>query len=124
MPRSVKKPCGRAPACGELVEQGVRFCPAHEQLDPARQRERERGSAASRGYGADWRRRRAYHLRREPLCRECAKEGRTTAGTDVDHIVARAKGGTDEPENLQTLCHAHHSEKTYREDGSFGRKTA
>lgn len=37
--------------------------------------------------------------------------------TDVDHIISRAKGGTDERSNLQPLCHACHSEKTNREDG-------
>lgn len=121
MPRAGLRQCGRA-GCGELVPRGVRFCPADTAAAPEREYDRERGSASSRGYGTDWRRRRDAHLRREPLCRTCAKEGRVTAATDVDHIVSRAKGGLDIDANYQSLCHAHHSAKTAREDGGFGRR--
>ena len=122
MPRAAMKPCGR-PGCGELAENGRRFCKADGATSPAeRQYDRDRGTAASRGYGAEWRARRDAHLRREPLCRECSKTGRVTPATDVDHIVARAKGGGEEDENLQSLCATHHSIKTNREDGGFGRR--
>ncbi len=36
-------------------------------------------------------------------------------GTDVDHIINLAKGGTDDPANLQLLCTWHHKQKTARE---------
>jgi hypothetical protein len=61
---------------------------------------------------------RAQVLVEEPTCRVC---GAPT--TDVDHVVAVAV----RPDlvvvrsNLQGLCHAHHSAKTTREDGGFGR---
>ena len=38
----------------------------------------------------------------------------------ADHIIARAKGGTDDPENLRGLCLGHHARKTNLEDGGFG----
>lgn len=54
-------------------------------------------------------------LRSDPLCVLCLAEGRTTLATDVDHIVPRRQGGSDEASNLQPLCHSHHSQKTGRE---------
>lgn len=79
-----------------------------------------RVSASKRGYGRLWERLRAMVLAKEPLCRKCAQDGVTRAATDVDHIVPQSRGGTDEPNNLQPLCHWHHSRKTATEDGGFG----
>ncbi len=39
----------------------------------------------------------------------------TYKGKDVDHIVNVAKGGSDDPSNLQLLCDWHHKQKTARE---------
>ena len=55
---------------------------------------------------------RAGHLAREPLCRECAKEGLITQATIVDHIIALAEGGPDTLDNRQSLCGPHHDAKT------------
>lgn len=77
--------------------------------------ERQRGSAASRGYGADWRRLRAEFLAEHPFCVKCGEPA-----TDVDHVVPREQGGSDEWENLQAMCAKHHSRKTAMEDGGFG----
>lgn len=80
-----------------------------------------RGSSAARGYGRRWRKLRESVLRRRPLCEDCLARGLTVAAEDLDHVVARAKGGTDDEANLRPLCHACHSAKTVREDGGFGR---
>jgi 5-methylcytosine-specific restriction protein A len=77
----------------------------------------DRPSAASRGYGGRWRKLRLIVLAEEPVCRMCGRE----ASEHVDHIVARAKGGSDERENLQGLCASCHARKTARHDGGFGR---
>lgn len=48
-------------------------------------------------------------------CQAC---GRVTEGGEVDHIVPLAKGGTDDPSNLQWLCREPcHADKTAREMG-------
>ena len=57
-------------------------------------------------------------LRAHPLC---SVDDCNAAATDVDHIVPLAEGGNDSAENLQTLCHSHHSRKTAIEDGGWGR---
>lgn len=95
-------------------------CPKHER-SANRAYEQRRGSAHSRGYGADWRAKRERVLDAEPLCRSCAREGRTAAAVDIDHIVPKHDGGTDDLSNLQPLCHDCHSAKTTRE-GRFGRR--
>jgi 5-methylcytosine-specific restriction enzyme A len=70
-------------------------------------RERQRGSAASRGYDARWRKLRKAFLQANPWCVRCG-----APATDVDHIIPRSAGGTDDWSNLQALCHACHSAKT------------
>jgi hypothetical protein len=52
----------------------------------------------------------------EPFCR-C---GYGQPATDVDHILPRRAGGSDEHGNLQSLAHGHHSRKTALRDGGFG----
>lgn len=59
--------------------------------------------------------RRARWLKANPLCVECKREGRTTVATVPDHKVPLWKGGPDTPENLQSLCRAHHDAKTAAE---------
>jgi 5-methylcytosine-specific restriction endonuclease McrA len=60
-----------------------------------------------------------------PMCADPfgvhAKDGIAVPGTEVDHIIARAAGGTDAWENLQNLCTSCHSRKTVECDGGFGR---
>ena len=122
MPDRPLRPCRRV-GCSALTRSASGYCDAHagdvEAKRQARQADydRRRGSASARGYGARWRAIRAAVLRDEPLCRACAAAGRTTPATDVDHIVARARGGTDERGNHQPLGHSCHSSKTAREDG-------
>lgn len=77
-----------------------------------------RPSAARRGYGRAWRKLRAAVLLDRPVCEAC---GRAEA-TDVDHVVRRGAGGSDDLANLMALCHPCHSKKTVAADGGFGRK--
>jgi len=84
-----------------------------------------RGSAASRGYGRDWRRLRAQVLAEEPLCRFCQERGQLTPAQEVDHIETIA----DRPDlrldrsNLRPLCTPCHSRRT-RRDGRGAASTA
>ena len=63
-----------------------------------------------------WRKLRAWHIAREPLCRECKAKGKVTQGQVVDHIQPRSQGGASlDPDNLQTLCHKCHNRKRAKE---------
>jgi 5-methylcytosine-specific restriction protein A len=84
------------------------------QLAQAKHRQQKRLYATNHPV---WRRIREDTLRREPLCRECNKHGRITAGDTVDHINGDTYNNSSE--NLQALCKACHDRKTGRETG-FG----
>lgn len=89
------------------------------------QADSRRGSAASRGYDADWRRLRLQYLAAHPLCLFCADADRVEAATVVDHIVPIA----DRPDlrldwsNLRPLCKPCHDRHTAREQ-AFGGKAS
>jgi 5-methylcytosine-specific restriction protein A len=83
--------------------------------------ERQRPSAARRGYGPRWRRARAAYLRRHPLCVSCAAAGRLEPATVVDHVVPHRgdPGLFWNPGNWAALCKRCHNRKTARE-GRWG----
>lgn len=99
MPRRLAAPC-RQPGCPDLD------CQEHRSKSPDR-----RASASTRGYGRRWQRLRLMYLRHNPICEA---RGCERPATDVDHKKPKRDGGTDEVENLQALCHSHHSQKTAR----------
>lgn len=73
-------------------------------------------TASDRGYGYKWQKLRELVIRRDKgLCQECLRLGFVTAGSDVDHILSKAKGGTDDLSNLQLLCKECHKKKTQEE---------
>jgi 5-methylcytosine-specific restriction enzyme A len=66
----------------------------------------------------EWKRVRAEHLTREPLCVLCLAAGRKTPGHHVDHITPISQGGEwFDSSNLQSLCHECHSLKTLGDKG-------
>lgn len=83
-------------------------------------------SSHSRGYGAEWRKRRERILKRDNgICQPCLKKGIVHSGNEVDHIISKAKaeqmGWTKEQveadSNLQTICTEEHKKKTAEENG-------
>jgi 5-methylcytosine-specific restriction protein A len=83
--------------------------------------ERQRPSAARRGYGSRWRRARQAFLKRNPLCVACRAEGQLEAATVVDHVVPH-RGDTRlfwDRANWQSMCKSCHDAKTARE-GRWG----
>jgi 5-methylcytosine-specific restriction endonuclease McrA len=65
------------------------------------------GASALRVGGSTrrWRRLRAAQLVREPICQVL---GCDRPAVEVDHLVARVDGGTDDPDNLVSLCREDH----------------
>lgn len=94
-----------------------------EQKARRQQSDRQRGSAAERGYGARWDRNSSWY-RKQPECILCACGCKRLAEV-VDHIIA-VSGPDDELfwklTNWQPLAKVCHREKTNRFDGGFGRK--
>lgn len=120
MPNASPKPC-RHLGCGKLVADGG-WCEEHKRDSNAnRFADTHRGSRHDRGYGTAWDKLRLFILKRDNgLCQPCIKQGRVTRATQVDHIVQKKSGGTDEESNLQAICSECHKQKTARE-ASHGR---
>lgn len=84
-----------------------------------------RGTAAERGYGAEWQRLRKRILKRDNwLCRSCREVGIVKSATNVDHITPRAEGGTEDENNLQSLCKDCHDMKTLSESARASKPSA
>jgi len=118
MPHKMPHPCG-APGCPNTVNNG-RYCDVHKQSV-----DEPRGTSARRGYGYKWQQLRRMFLREHPLCADPFSRhgGVPPLATDVDHITRKRDGGTDDPSNLQGLCHSCHSMKTRAEMGVGGDKS-
>lgn len=103
--------CCLQPGCPVLVARG--YCQTH-----AAERERARPNADVRKWyhTARWQRLRLQVQQEQPLCDDCADEGRVESGTDVDHTIPHR----GDPvlfwnrSNLRNKCHRHHSQKTAR----------
>lgn len=126
MPDAAPHSCS-APGCSAIVPAGVRACSAHA-ASRWREQDERRLSPSLRGYDRAWYRflaayrlgagldttRPDYHLHLDARNR-CAVCG-TRYGLEFDHIIPLSRGGARlDPDNVQPLCHRHHSEKTRRE---------
>lgn len=78
--------------------------PATFSSRPKQPRAKHGGSHARRGRIAAYRRLRERLLSEEPLCRYCRSTGLIRGATVLDHIVALALGGTEDPANLAPSC--------------------
>lgn len=50
--------------------------------------------------------------RDQGLCQVCLRLGRIELAREVDHLLAKAEGGTDDESNLQAICRQCHAVKT------------
>ena len=114
-PSAAPTPC-RHPGCRELVVRG--YCDQHRKLSHQQHKQsvQEDYKERNRFYQrAAWKQLRAAHLRFEPLCRQCASDGRLVAAEVVDHIIEISDGGAAlDDTNLQSLCKSCHNSKTIR----------
>lgn len=60
-----------------------------------------------------WRELRAMYIKEKPLCEWCNEEGVVKGADVVDHIKEIRDGGERlDQENLMSMCHMHHNQKT------------
>lgn len=112
MPMAMPSPCA-APFCPELTVS--RFCTNHSERTSGY--DAHRPSAAKRGYGRRWGRLRRMVLSSQPKCSGWPKGTKCwSAANEVDHIVPKVDGGSDQLSNLQGLCKPCHSRKTLEEN--------
>jgi 5-methylcytosine-specific restriction protein A len=77
-----------------------------------------RTSRHDRGYGTAWDKLRRHIMQRDKhLCQPCKRASMITPAQQVDHIIPKAKGGTDDEDNLQAICKTCHEGKTIQDSG-------
>jgi 5-methylcytosine-specific restriction protein A len=103
MPHSAPRPCSNR-TCSGLTRNGVCGVCGPIRRGNDRSYDAHRGTAAERGYDHTWRKVRHMYLSSEPLCFDCKGGGRVTIATEVHHIIAKRNGGTNEEDNLMSLC--------------------
>lgn len=111
MPTQAARPCNNK-QCTGLVRNGACSVCGSQRRGKDRAYDQRRGTAAERGYDATWRKLRRMQLAIEPLCRDCNRGGGVVLATEVHHIRAVRDGGTNELENLMSLCKPCHSRRT------------
>lgn len=117
MPYKPKRPCSY-PGCSLLVESG-QYCGEHQKLMDKRYNKHERDPSTNKRYGRAWKRIRDRYIKSHPLCEECKKQGKVTAAQEVHHILPLSRGGTNDIENLMSLCTSCHSLITAKEGGRW-----
>lgn len=109
MPSAAPRPCSH-PGCGVLVRDGSGRCAKHPKQSWSK-----KPTAAKRITGRPLQRLRAELFAREPLCRECDRNGFVRLATQRDHIRSLEEGGTDTEDNVQPLCDDCHDIKSKAE---------
>ena len=109
MPWKPMKPCGN-PGCPNLVPAGTRYCEKHQKQDNRDYDRYHRDPAHKERYhSSSWARIRKAKLNTDPLCEECRKAGRYTKATLVHHRLPLSEGGSNNFDNLESLCDSCHS---------------
>jgi 5-methylcytosine-specific restriction endonuclease McrA len=110
-------PTCSAAGCMATASRTTGRCPAHPK--PAR--------TPRPGTGRRWLATRGRVLRRDNwTCQHCGHRDVTGASLEVDHVLPVARGGSDELDNLRTLCRPCHRERTAadRRQGGGGASVA
>lgn len=113
MPPRTPKAC-RVRGCRSTTTDPSGYCENHKgegwkSYKPGQSRQQ-------RGYGTKWEVIRERILKRDKgLCQNHLRQGVVKQASCVDHVMAKAHGGTDEDSNLESLCWSCHATKTARE---------
>lgn len=124
MPHRLKKPCAY-PGCPELVQAEQTYCNEHKRkVKGQRDKEynRQRDPRSRKFYGsARWKKLRNKYIKQNPLCEHCQEKDKVTAATEVDHIIPIEVDWSRRLEwnNLQSLCHRCHMQKTQEDKKKY-----
>ena len=113
--RTRRRRCGGRQRAASLV--GVRLPFTNAQANRER-KVRQIASGATAVYNSNrWRKLRAMKRSQDPMCEQCAREGRITPAQQVDHRepIARRPDRVWDLTNLESLCIPCHSRKTFCE---------
>lgn len=110
MTQRFSKPCLQ-PGCPEFAQVGG-YCIQHKR-QTMRQYNQSRDADTQRLYNSThWKHLRDRYKSRYPLCQACERQGHTTVGTVIDHVIEYKPGDNFfDWNNLQNLCASCHNAK-------------
>lgn len=103
--------------CNKIMHS--KYCDDHKHIQSDVSRE-TRGTTSEQGYGTIWQKVRKIHLLNYPLCEDCKTTGIVKPAKEVHHKIELRKGGTNEDDNLQSLCKSCHSKRTRMSKEAIG----
>jgi len=106
MPYRPKKPCARS-GCANLTH--GRYCDEHAKADMREYNKYERDPESNKRYGRNWKKIRAAFISANPLCEVCKDSGRFAPAAVVHHKKKLSDGGTNDKDNLMSMCESCHS---------------
>lgn len=109
MPYKPKKPCSH-PGCPNLT--GKQYCQLHASQANREYDQYRRRPDHNKLYGRRWKTIRDLYISKHPLCENCLKAGRYVPAEEVHHIQPLDSGGSNDDENLMSLCKSCHSSIT------------
>ena len=113
MPYKPKKPCAQQ-GCPNLTY--GRYCDEHTKSEMQMYNKRQRDSESNKRYGREWKKIRAAFLSANPLCEACKSSGKFAPATLVHHKRKLSDGGTNDKNNLVSLCGGCH-DRLHAEQG-------
>jgi len=106
VPKKPKKPC-RYPGCPKLTD-GV-YCEEHKTVANRQYEKYGRKYNKADRYGYAWQKVRARYVKLHPFCEVCFDNGTLTPVEHVHHIKPLDEGGTNDFDNLMSVCQSCHS---------------
>ena len=105
MPYMCKRPCSY-PGCPRLTN--GRYCEEHQKEMNRDYEKRLRDPDTKKRYGRSWERIRKQYVSLHPFCEECYERGIITPVEHVHHKIPLTEGGTNDFDNLESLCKSCH----------------
>lgn len=112
LPRKPRRGCAYG-RCPRLAEEGDIYCAEHRKLfqreEWKRYDQQDRDPESNKRYGRSWREIRYRYAKAHPYCEKCFSEGRMVPLDEVHHKIPLSRGGTNDPDNLMSLCQSCHT---------------
>ena len=116
MPNLPPKPCTKAGCTAYQSTKGR--CDAHQP----KHNWKHTKTRHERGYDSNWYKIRARVLKRDNhlcQCDDCKINGIYLPANEVDHIIPKSRGGTDDYTNLMAINTECHKKKTHKESKHY-----
>lgn len=117
MPPRIPRSC-KQKGCPKTTTNTSGYCETHKNINTGWVKYHKGKNRHERGYGSIWDKLREIVLIRDRYlcqCDDCKRLKLVKEATQVDHIIAKAHGGTDELSNLRAINKECHKKKTARE---------